>query len=66
MTIEEEKVILEKAINYYKTETLKIDNLIKTAKTDLKKNYYKKKLKTNNKIFADFLYLYDKLHMKSQ
>lgn len=51
----------EKALTFYKNESLRFKDLIDTAKTGYKKKYYKEKLKANNTQFARYLYMYDKI-----
>lgn len=56
---------LKEAVQFYYNESMRFKELIDTAKTKTKRNYYRKKLKDNNQIFSKYLYLYDKVTDKS-
>jgi len=51
--------VLKEGLNFYGKRSIEYKNLIDGAKTKTKKRYYAKKLKTNNKIFANLIVLYD-------
>jgi len=56
---------LKEAVQFYYSESMRFKDLIDTAKTKTKRNYYRKKLKDNNQIFSKYLYLYDKVTDRS-
>ena len=52
---------LEQSLSFYKDESIRLSNLISTAKTSTKKQFYKVKLKKNNNILAKYLIVHDAL-----
>jgi len=51
--------VLKEGLNFYGKRSIEYKNLIDGAKTKTKKQFYTKKLKANNKVFANLVVLYD-------